>query len=106
MDPTVSVTDLLSTRPMAASAIATQGETNQNTKAWQNVSNLPLELSIDLTVPGFTVGRLTELAVNDIVDSHWSVTEDVPLRVNGELVAWSEFEVLGNRLAVRVTELA
>jgi hypothetical protein len=28
------------------------------------------------------------------------------LKVNGELIAWCEFEVLGNKLAVRLTELA
>jgi hypothetical protein len=29
----------------------------------------------------------------------------VPLQMNGELLAWCEFEVIENRLAVRITEL-
>ena len=41
-----------------------------------------------------------------IVVSRWTVGQDVPLRVNDELIAWSEFEIAQNRLAVRLTELA
>jgi flagellar motor switch protein FliN/FliY len=31
---------------------------------------------------------------------------DIPLRVNGLLLAWTEFEVVGERLAARITDLA
>jgi flagellar motor switch/type III secretory pathway protein FliN len=41
-----------------------------------------------------------------VVRTNWQAVRDVPLRVNGALIGWSEFEVVGNRLAVRVTELA
>jgi flagellar motor switch/type III secretory pathway protein FliN len=34
------------------------------------------------------------------------VRRDVPLRVNGNVIGWSEFEVVGDTLAVRLTELA
>lgn len=74
--------------------------------AWAHVANLPCHLTVDLPVPEFTVGDLAGLEKDSVVDSHWNVTQDVPLRVNGELVALSEFEVLGDKLAVRVTELA
>ncbi len=36
----------------------------------------------------------------------WRVARDVPLRVNDTLIGWSEFEAVGNRLAVRLTEVA
>jgi len=30
---------------------------------------------------------------------------DIPLQVNGMLMAWTEFEVVGERLAARITDL-
>ena len=94
---------------MAATAVATKPESSTpdtNLPVWAHVANLPCHLTVDLPVPEFTVGQLAGLTTDTVVDSHWSVSQDVPLRVNGELVALSEFEVLGDKLAVRVTELA
>jgi flagellar motor switch protein FliN/FliY len=63
-------------------------------------------LTIEISVPGFTVGDLVHLGRGRIIATRWVVGQDVPLRVNDELVAWSEFEVVQNRMAVRLTELA
>ena len=57
-------------------------------------------------MPGFTVADLVRLERGGIIATRWTVGQDVPLRINGELIAWSEFEVVQNRLAVRLTELA
>jgi flagellar motor switch protein FliN/FliY len=73
---------------------------------WTRVEALPCLLSIEISVPNFTVADLVRLAPGRLVDSHWTVGEDVPLLVNGELIAWSEFEILNNHVAVRLTELA
>lgn len=73
---------------------------------WLRVEPLPCLLTIEISVPGFTVSDLLHLDPGRIVASGWTVGQDVPLRVNGELIAWSEFEVVQNRLAVRLTELA
>ena len=53
-----------------------------------------------------TVADLVQLERGRIIATHWTVGQDVPLRINGALIAWSEFEVVQNRLAVRLTELA
>jgi flagellar motor switch/type III secretory pathway protein FliN len=90
----------------AAALKPESAQPERDAPAWQQVYSLPCQLTIELPVPEFTVGDLAALEKDSIVDSHWSVTEDVPLRINGELVALSEFEVVGNKLAVRVTELA
>jgi flagellar motor switch protein FliN len=73
---------------------------------WVRVEPLPCLLTIEIPVPGFTVGDLVRLQRGRIIATRWTVGQDVPLRVNGELIAWSEFEVVQNRLAVRLTELA
>jgi flagellar motor switch protein FliN len=57
-------------------------------------------------IPQFTVADLVHLAHGRILSTSWTVGQDVPLRINGELVAWSEFEVVQEKLAVRLTELS
>ena len=67
---------------------------------------LPCTLSLDVPVVRFTIGDLLTLAKGSIVETACHHTSDVPLRVNRLLVGWTEFEVIGDRLAVRVTEQA
>jgi len=73
---------------------------------WLRVEPLPCLLTIEIAVPGFTVGDLVQLEQGRIIASRWTVGQDVPLRINGVLIAWSEFEIVQDRLAVRLTELA
>ena len=65
---------------------------------------LPCELTLDLPVPDFTVSNLLRLESGAVLETKWANGDDVPIRINGELIAWSEFEVVGDRLAVRITE--
>jgi flagellar motor switch/type III secretory pathway protein FliN len=66
---------------------------------------LRCDLSLELPVGKFTVGDLLRLGKGSVVETNCLATSEIPLRVNGLLVAWTEFEVIGTRLAVRVTEL-
>jgi len=67
---------------------------------------LPCQLSLEVPVTRFTVGDLLRLNRGSVVETACAYTSDVPLRANGLLIGWTEFEVIGNRLAVRITELA
>jgi flagellar motor switch/type III secretory pathway protein FliN len=67
---------------------------------------LPCTLSLEVPVVNFTIGDLLRLTVGSIVETACHQTSDVPLRVNGVLMGWTEFEVIGDRLAVRITEQA
>lgn len=93
---------------MAAAAPATPAVPAADPLAerWARVDNLPCLLTIEISVPGFTVGDLVNLERGRIITTRWTVGQDVPLRINDALIAWSEFEVVQNRLAVRLTELA
>jgi flagellar motor switch/type III secretory pathway protein FliN len=73
---------------------------------WQPVLGLACQLTVDLPLPGFKVSDLLRLQTGMVVGTSWPVGHDVPLLVNGTLIGWSEFEVVGNHLAVRLTELA
>ncbi len=66
---------------------------------------LPCRLSLDVTAPNFTVRDLLRLRVGSIVETCWPYVSDVPLSVNGKRVGWAKFEVMGDHLAARITEL-
>jgi len=67
---------------------------------------LPCTLALDIPVVKFTVGDLLGLVNCSIVETSYHQSSDLPLRVNGQLVGWTEFEVVGERLAVRLTDLS
>jgi flagellar motor switch/type III secretory pathway protein FliN len=67
---------------------------------------LPLNLTLEIPVPGFTVEELLALAPGAIFKTLHPSTADVPIRANEKLIAWAKFEVSGEKLAARVTELA
>ena len=65
---------------------------------------LPCTLSLEVPVVRFTIRDLLQLTKGSIVETACHQTSDVPLRVNKLLIGWTEFEVIGNRLAVRITD--
>jgi flagellar motor switch/type III secretory pathway protein FliN len=67
---------------------------------------LPCTLVLDIPVVNFTVGDLLNLKNGSVVETAYHQSSDLPLRVNGQLVGWTEFEVVGERLAVRLTDLS
>ena len=93
---------------MAATGASPQSESAAQPESdpWVHVLKLPCQLTVELPLPDFTVATLMHLEPGTVIDSGWNVSDDLPLRVNGEVIAWSEFEVVANRLAVRLTELA
>ncbi len=92
--------------PEAAVAAPQTDSGGSEERRWLPVLALPCQITVDLPLPGFRVSDLLQLQPGFVVATNWRLVRDVPLRVNGTLIGWSEFEVVGNRLAVRLTELA
>lgn len=67
---------------------------------------LPLTLTVEIPIVGFTLRGLLHLAKGATLESACDQKSDVPLRVNHTLIGWAEFEVTGDRLAVRITDIA
>jgi flagellar motor switch/type III secretory pathway protein FliN len=65
---------------------------------------LPCTLTLEIPVVRFTIADLLALKEGSIVETACHHTSDVPLRVNHLLIGWTEFEVVEDRLAVRITE--
>jgi flagellar motor switch/type III secretory pathway protein FliN len=83
-----------------------EDERREEEARWLPVLELPCQFSVELPLPNFKVADFLRLRAGSVIATGWRVTHDVPLRVNGTLIGWGEFDGSGSRLAVRLTELA
>lgn len=81
-------------------------EGKQEEARWQPVLGLSCELTVDLPMPDFKIADLLKLRPGSVINAQWRVGHDVSLRLNGTAIGWIEFEVVAEKLAVRLTELA
>lgn len=70
------------------------------------MSVLPMQLDVTIPVPRFRVQDLLALEENAILESRWPHADDLPIWCGGVQLVWSEFEVIEEKLAVRITRLA
>ncbi len=69
------------------------------------VMRLPVELEVAVPVREFRVRHLLALAPGQLVETQWVQGNDLPLAAGQVQLAWSEFEVVETRMAVRITRL-
>jgi len=72
---------------------------------WESFVFLPCALSVELKVPGVTIGDLLDLEPGSIINSRHPSSNPLPIWVNEVTIGWAEFDVVGKRLAVRITEV-
>jgi flagellar motor switch protein FliN len=70
------------------------------------IPQLPVQLGVSIPVREFRVRQLLGLAPGQVIETRWNHGDDLPLAAGEVQLAWSELEVVENRLAVRVTRLA
>jgi Type III flagellar switch regulator (C-ring) FliN C-term len=115
---TMPVKDVRVAEPAASSALATtpprelsrQGGTAmeriEEHPDWPLLQRLPMRLSAGIPLPGFRVRDLVGLKPGLMLRSSWLSTDDVPLKIGSVQLSWSEFEVVEQRMAIRLTRLA
>ncbi len=69
-------------------------------------TRLPVGLAVAVPVRDFRVRSLLAMKPGEVIETQWGHGEDLPLAAGDVQLAWSEFEVVDTRLAVRVTRLA
>jgi flagellar motor switch/type III secretory pathway protein FliN len=74
--------------------------------AWSMLSRLPVRMSVEVPLLGLSVRDLLALRTGQTICSTWAVGEDVPLRAGTQQISWGEFEVVEERMALRLTRLA
>src|SRR5436189_150892 len=73
---------------------------------WKRVMDLRCGVSVEVPVASFTVRDLLKLRSLPLLGSAWPTSANLPVRVNGERIAWCELEAAGSRVAIRLTEIA
>ena len=73
---------------------------------WALLQRLPIRLTAGVPLPRFRVKDLLSLRPGQILSSAWLSTDDVPLKIGAVQLSWAEFEVVEQRMAIRLTRLA
>jgi len=71
----------------------------------ERIAGLPVKLNVRVPLPRFRVSDLLALVPGKVVASAWQSSEDIPLSCGDVDLVWTEFEVVDQTLAVRVTRL-
>ena len=69
------------------------------------VHRLPVEIDVSVPIRDFRVRDLLNLTEGAVIASQWIQGDDMPLAAPGAQLAWTEFEVIDQKLAVRITRL-
>jgi flagellar motor switch/type III secretory pathway protein FliN len=73
--------------------------------AWEQFGWMPCRLSVEMPATSIRLRDLLLLAPGSVVRTDWPEGSDAPVSVNGQVIGWAEFEVVGDRLAIRFTEM-
>jgi len=68
-------------------------------------SLLPVQLDVCIPLSSFRVSDLVGLECGNIVTTDWGSADDLPLWCGHVQLLWAEFEVVNQKIAVRITRL-
>lgn len=88
------------------SAPGSEGPANGESALDERLGRMAMRLDVMVKVHSFCVRDLLALERGMIVETDHDHTHDMPVRCGGALLAWAEFEVVNDGLAVRLTRLA
>ena len=74
-------------------------------ETWNEAGWLTCLISVDLPLARFTVRDLLMLDLGTVLETRNADGADVPVMVNAQLIGWAEFEIVGQKVAVRLTEV-
>jgi flagellar motor switch/type III secretory pathway protein FliN len=73
--------------------------------SWETLAQLRMTIRVGVPLDRFRVRDLLALKEGQVLESLSQATEDVPVRVGQMQLGWSEFEVLEQKMALRLTRL-
>jgi flagellar motor switch/type III secretory pathway protein FliN len=76
------------------------------TNALDSFHWLPCKATSEIPVPRFTVSDLLNLKTGTVVQTASPAVKDIPIFINRVPLGWGRFEVVEDRLAIRLTEFA
>ena len=72
---------------------------------WETLSHLRVTLRVGVALNRFRVRDLLAMKEGEVFESLSPATEDVPVKVGQSQLGWSDFEVLEQRMSLRLTRL-
>jgi flagellar motor switch protein FliM len=72
---------------------------------WETLSQLRVTMWAGVSLHRFRVRDLLAMKEGQVLESLSPATEDVPVKVGRMQLGWSEFEVLEQKMALRLTRL-
>jgi len=105
-NPAVAEAPVQRTQPPAAVVPVAAPAAARIEDPWAGYLHVSTSIAVDAAIVGLTVRELFRLEKGSIVATGQPVESNVPMHVGGALMGWGEFQVVGDRLAVRVAELA
>jgi flagellar motor switch protein FliM len=72
---------------------------------WETLAQLRVTIRAGIGLDGFKVRDLLSMKIGQVFESVTPATEDVPVKVGRKQLGWSEFEVLEQRMSLRLTRL-
>jgi flagellar motor switch/type III secretory pathway protein FliN len=73
--------------------------------SWTTLEHLEVKIQVGVGLKQFRVRDLLALKTGQVFESYSPAVEGVPVRIGALQLGWSEFEVLDQRLALRLTRL-
>ncbi len=95
----------MATAQVAPIRTETTAKDNRERNLLEEFAWLPCRVSLEVPVPRFTVKDLLGLSNGQVIQSSTSAGEDIPLHVNEVSLGRGQFEAVGDRMAVRITEI-
>lgn len=89
----------------SALALRDDGEVPTEPERDRRLDRLAMQLDARVEVRSFRVGDLLELRKGSVIETIHQHDQDIPLECGGAVLVWGEFEVVEQRLAVRITRL-
>jgi len=74
--------------------------------AWHVLARVPQTVTALIPLPEFTIRDLLAMEKGVVIKSNVLTTEMIPIRIGSVRIAWGEFEVVGQALALRIAKLA
>lgn len=81
-------------------------EISESERTDSPILRIPVEVDVAVPIRSFRVRNLLALDQGQVIETQWLDGDDLPLGARGAQLAWTEFEVIDEKLAVRITRLA
>ncbi|MDP6933613.1 MAG: FliM/FliN family flagellar motor switch protein [Myxococcota bacterium] len=79
---------------------------SRDRNSWEFLDDIPVEVVIELGRKRMVIRELAGIDVDDVIELNQAVDRPLDIVVGGKVVARGELVIVGERMAVRISELS